>query len=103
MILNQLDADKIPVHHFFFRGVPVPPIVRPDTPIGEAVQPIEGRSTRSLSILLDRGRVTNASLQTEAQKKPVPPIEITEAYGPPIIWYDKAYKPLHEMFDLERK
>ena len=38
---------------------------------------------------LDRGRATDASLQAEAQKKPVPPIEITEAYGPPIIWYDR--------------
>ena len=38
---------------------------------------------------LDRGRATDASLQTEARKKPVPPIEITEAYGPPIIWYDR--------------
>ena len=40
-------------------------------------------------MLLDRGHATNASLQTEARKKPVPPIEITEAYGPPIIWYDR--------------
>ena len=38
---------------------------------------------------LDRGRATDASLQTEARKKLVPPIEITEAYGPPIIWYDR--------------
>ena len=38
---------------------------------------------------LDRGRATNASLQTEARKKPMPPIEITEADGPPIIWYDR--------------
>ena len=30
---------------------------------------------------LDRGHATDASLQTEA-RKPVPPIEITEAYGP---------------------
>ena len=58
---------------FFFRGAPVPPIVSPDTPIGEAAQPIEGRSTRSLSMPLDRGRATDASLQTEARKKPVPP------------------------------
>ena len=55
----------------------------------EAVQPIEGRSTRSSSMPLDRGRATNASLQTEARNKHVPPIEITEAYGPPIIWYDR--------------
>ena len=40
-------------------------------------------------MLLDRGRATDAILQTEARKKPVPPIEITEAYGPPIIWYDR--------------
>ena len=38
---------------------------------------------------LDRGHATDASLQTEARKKPVPPIEITEAYGPPVIWYDR--------------
>ena len=38
---------------------------------------------------LDRGRATDASFQTEARKKPVPPIEITKAYGPPIIWYDR--------------
>ena len=57
----------------FFRGAPVPPIVSPDTPIGEAVQPIEGRSIRSLSMPLDRGRATDASLQTEARKKPMPP------------------------------
>ena len=38
---------------------------------------------------LDRGCATDASLQTEARKKPVPPIEITEAYGPPIIWYNR--------------
>ena len=60
-------------------------IVSPDTPIGEAVQRNEGRSTRSASMLLDSGRTTDASLQTEAQNKPVSPIEITEAYGPPVI------------------
>ena len=47
---------------FFFRVAPVPPIISPDTPIGEVAQPIEGRSTRSLSMPLDRGRATNASL-----------------------------------------
>ena len=72
----------------FFLGAPLPPIVSPDTPIGEAVQPNEGQSTRSLSMQLDRGHATNASLQTEARKKPVPPIEITEAYGPLVIWYN---------------
>ena len=39
---------------------------------------------------LDRGTATDASLQTEAQKKPVPPIEITEAYGPPIFFSSLA-------------
>ena len=38
---------------------------------------------------LDRGHATVASLGTEARKKPVPPIETTEAYGPSIIWYDR--------------
>ena len=59
--------------NFFFQGAPVPLIVSPDTPIGEAAQPIEGRSTRSSSMPLDRGRATDASLQTEARKKPMPP------------------------------
>ena len=69
----------------FFREALAPPIVSPDTPIGEAAQPIEGQSTWTSSMPLDRGRATDASLQTEARKKPVPPIEITEAYGPPVI------------------
>ena len=42
---------------------------------------------------LDRGRATDASLQTEARKKPVPSMEITEAYGPPVIWYDRLINP----------
>ena len=54
------------IDNFFFRGAPVPPIVSPDTRIGEAAQPIEGQSTRSSSMPLDRGRATDASLQTEA-------------------------------------
>ena len=77
----------------FFSPAPVPPIVSPDTLIGEAAQPIEGRSTRSSSMLLDRGQATDASLQTEARKKPVPPMEITKAYGPPVIWYDRLINP----------
>ena len=47
-------------------------------------------------MLLDRGHTTNASLQTEARKKLVPPIEITEAYRPPIIWYDRLMNPSME-------
>ena len=42
---------------------------------------------------LDRGRAIDASLQTEASKKPIPLIEITEAYGLPVIWYDRLINP----------
>ena len=46
----------------FFLGRPRTPNSQSDTPIGEAVQPNEGQSTRSLSMPLDRGCATNASL-----------------------------------------
>ena len=65
---NKKGSKKQCLPQLFFRGAPVPPIVSPDTPIGEAVQPIEDRSTRSSSMPLDRGRATEASLQTEARK-----------------------------------
>ena len=42
---------------------------------------------------LDRGCATDASLQRETRKKPVPPIEITKAYGPPVVWYDRLINP----------
>ena len=42
---------------------------------------------------LGRGHATDVSLQTEARKKPVPPMEITKAYVLPIIWYDRLVNP----------